>query len=46
MGSAPANPTATSGAQNPYMSKNFTQMIALEASDPDLARRLKAEAGM
>jgi len=46
MGSAPASPSATSGVSNPYVTKNFTQMIALETTDPDLARRLKAEAGM
>lgn len=46
MGSAPANPSVTSGMNNPYMTKNFTQIIALEANDPALARRLKAEAGL
>lgn len=45
MGSTPAMPSATSGMQNPYVTRNFTQMIALEASDPALAKRLQAEAG-
>ena len=46
MGSAPANPSATSGMSNPYVTRNLTQIIALESSDPGLANRLKAEAGL
>jgi len=46
MGSAPVSPGATSGASNPYLSKNFTEMVALEMENPALARQLKSEAGM
>jgi hypothetical protein len=29
---------------NPYVSKNFTEMIRLETENPELAARMKAQA--
>lgn len=46
MGTAPASPSATAGMNNPYVTKNFTQIVALEAEDSALAKQLKAEAGL
>ena len=45
MGTSPGSPSLTAGMDNPYTSRNFTQMIALETENPELARQLKAEAG-
>lgn len=44
MGTAQANPSVTSGMNNPYVTKNFTEIVALEGSDPAMAKRLRAEA--
>ena len=44
-GTSPGSPSLTAGMDNPYTSRNFTQMIALETENPELARQLKAEAG-
>lgn len=44
MGVTASTPTATKGAQNPYLSKNLTQIVELEATNPELAARFKSEA--
>jgi rhamnose utilization protein RhaD (predicted bifunctional aldolase and dehydrogenase) len=46
MGTSPGSPSLTAGMDNPYASRNFTQIIALETENPELARQLKAEAGL
>ncbi len=46
MGTSPGSPSVTSGMDNPYTARNFTQIIALESENPELARQLKAEAGL
>ena len=46
MGTQAGSPSLTDGMNNPYVTRNFTQMIALETENPELARQLKAEAGM
>lgn len=47
MGSAPSSLTSIPGVRNPYKAENFnlTEVLQLEAENPDLARALKAEAG-
>jgi len=44
MGASGSTPSSTSGRDNPYVSKNFTEMIRLETENPELAARLKAQA--
>ena len=46
MGTSAGTPTLTDGMQNPYAARNFTEMVRLEAENPELARQLRAEAGM
>ncbi len=46
MGTSAGSPSLTSGMDNPYTTRNFTQMIALETENPELARQLRAEAGL
>ena len=46
MGTSAGSPSLTDGMNNPYVTRNFTQMITLETENPELARQLKAEAGM
>jgi hypothetical protein len=45
MGTSPGSPSLTAGMDNPYTTRNFTQIIALENENPELARQLRAEAG-
>ena len=46
MGTSAGSPSLTAGMDNPYTTRNFTQMIALETENPELARQLRAEAGL
>ena len=43
MGSVGSTPTTTGGS-NPYVSRNFTEIVRLEAENPEMAARLKAQA--
>ena len=43
MGAVGSTPTSTGGS-NPYLTKNFSEMIRLEADNPEMAARLKAQA--
>ena len=45
MGTSAGSPSLTAGMDNPYTTRNFTQIIALESENPELARQLRAEAG-
>jgi hypothetical protein len=45
MGTSAGSPSLTAGMDNPYTTRNFTQIIALENENPELARQLRAEAG-
>ena len=44
MGTVGSTPTSSAGGANPYVTKNFTEMIRLETENPELAARLKAQA--
>jgi len=44
MGAVGSTPTSSQGGSNPYVTKNFTEMIRLETENPELAARLKAQA--
>lgn len=44
MGAAGSTPTNSGGGENPYVTRNFTKIVELEASNPELAMRLKAQA--
>jgi DNA repair exonuclease SbcCD ATPase subunit len=44
MGAVGTANRSASGVANPYLAKNFTEIIRLEAENPELAARLKAEA--
>ena len=44
MGAVGSTPSSTAGMDNPYVSKNFTEMIRLETENPELAARMKAQA--
>lgn len=44
MGAVGSTPSSTAGMDNPYATKNFTEMIRLETENPELAARLKAQA--
>ena len=44
MGAVGSTPTSSQGGPNPYVTKNFTEMIRLETENPELAARLKAQA--
>lgn len=44
MGSAPGATTVAPGMTNPYRTGNLTEAMKLEASNPQLAKQLKAEA--
>jgi len=46
MGTASNSASVTAGMDNPYATRNFTQIVALETENPELARQLKAEAGL
>ena len=46
MGTSIGPASITSGMNNPYATRNFTQIVALEESNPELARQLKSEAGL
>ena len=45
MGSVGSTPASSTGGANPYATKNFTEIVRLEAENPELAARLKAQAG-
>lgn len=45
MGTVGSTPTSSAGGANPYVTKNFTEIIRLENDDPEKAARLKAQAG-
>jgi len=45
MGTVGSTPTSLAGGANPYVTKNFTEIIRLENDDPEKAARLKAQAG-
>ena len=45
MGSVGSTPASSAGGANPYVTKSFTDIIRLEAENPELAARLKAQAG-
>ena len=44
MGSGSGAASVAPGMTNPYRTKNFTEAMKLEASNPELAKQLKAEA--
>ena len=44
MGTVGSTPTTSTGGANPYQTGNFTEIIRLEAEDPALAARYKAQA--
>jgi DNA repair exonuclease SbcCD ATPase subunit len=44
MGAVGTANRSASGTANPYLAKNFTEIIRLETENPELAARLKAEA--
>lgn len=44
MGAGASTTSVAPGMTNPYRTKNFTEVIKLEASNPELAKQLKAEA--
>jgi len=44
MGASGSTPSSVGGRDNPYVSKNFTEIIRLEAENPELAARMKAQA--
>ena len=44
MGTGPASVSVAPGMSNPYATKNFTEAMKLEMSNPELAKQLKAEA--
>jgi hypothetical protein len=46
MGTSAGSPSLTDGMNNPYTTRNFTEMVRLENENPELARQLQAEAGM
>ena len=46
MGTSAGSPSITNGMENPYQSRNFTEQVRLEVENPELARQLKAEAGI
>ena len=46
MGTSIGSASITSGMNNPYATRNFTQIVALETENPELARQLKSEAGL
>ncbi len=43
MGAVGSTPTSTGGS-NPYLTKSFSEIIRLEAENPEMAARLKAQA--
>jgi len=43
MGAVGSTPTTTGGS-NPYISKNFTEILRLETDNPEMAARMKAQA--
>ena len=45
MGSVASSGPGT-GMSNPYISRNFTEIVKLEAENPELAKRLQAQAKM
>ena len=46
MGAAGSTPTALGGGENPYVTKSFAKIVELEATNPELAMRMKAQAGL
>lgn len=44
MGTSSATVSVAPGMSNPYRTKNFTEAMKLEVSNPELAKQLKAEA--
>ena len=44
MGSTPAAASVAPGMTNPYKTRNLTEAMKLEATNPELAKQLKAEA--
>ena len=44
MGTVGSTPTTSAGGANPYLTKNFTEIVRLEMENPELAARLKAQA--
>jgi chromosome segregation ATPase len=45
MSSVGSSPAAVSGSENPYVTGRFDKIVELEVSDPELAARMKAQAG-
>ncbi len=45
MSAVGSSPTSAAGSENPYLAGNLTKIVELEHSDPDLAVRLKQQAG-
>ena len=45
MGAVGSTPSSV-GGENPYATGNFSGVVKLEAENPDLAARLKAQASM
>ena len=45
MGAAGSTPTALGSSENPYVTKNLTKIVEVEATNPELAARLKMQAG-
>ena len=44
MGTSAGSPSLTDGMNNPYISGNFTEIVKMEAENPELAKRMKAQA--
>ena len=44
MSSVGSTPSSTGGQENPYITRNFSAVVKLEAENPELAARFKAQA--
>ena len=45
MSAVGSTPSVSGGMSNPYLTGNFTEMVRLEAENPELAQRLQQQAG-
>lgn len=45
MSAVGSTPSATGGMSNPYLTGNFTEIVRLEAENPELAQRMQQQAG-
>ena len=45
MSAVGSTPSASGGMSNPYLTGNFTEIVRLEAENPELAQRLQQQAG-